>query len=624
MRGAATKALREGFAVSARPPWGYGVLCAVALSLPLIIGTLAGHPREGSLAALGAYFTAFGDRYGKPYGERAKRLAGQLLLVPASFALGSLLSPHPWTAVATVGLLAAAGGQWPAFGIVPALTMVMGYYDALPLTWSPSLLMGAGGVLYCVLALGSWPWRRFDSLQEALGSACTAVADLLEAVEADGEEWVRLRGYAFDAVDEAATASAAYRSSEEHDETPDAFVRTLQRTLHEVVALRALCPPPEAREAVTALVGALRGAADGSDARVKHAIEADRAFGRWAEKHDRDPQVKRCLDRITAGARTVATLSKRGVQAPETLPSFSWPDLKEPRHALRLGVTTAAAMALMVGLHADIGRWFVVTVLIALRSTYGDTVERVVLRVVGTMAGATVAALLLAAVPGRWTIVVIILVFGALGFALREVSYGFWSALATPLMLMMSDFSVTIDWVTAAVRLGLTAAGGVLVLLAARVLWPRGEAGKIRGFVVEVLKEHARLLRCLADQDLDSVPERLFEAGSAGDRLAESLDRVELEPGRGYRASAHLREVVTTARRIRDDAMVVGALMRGTGRGVGVGVLDACADQLEELAEAVRDRRDPPEFPGEVDERAGRAQKALWRHVGELSGQLVG
>ncbi|MFD0891668.1 hypothetical protein ACFQ08_44565, partial [Streptosporangium algeriense] len=63
-------ALRGDFAVAARPAWGYGLLCAVAICLPLSSGVLTGHVREGATAALGGYLTVFGDTPGLPYGER--------------------------------------------------------------------------------------------------------------------------------------------------------------------------------------------------------------------------------------------------------------------------------------------------------------------------------------------------------------------------------------------------------------------------------------------------------------------------------------------------------------------------------------------------------------------------
>ncbi|GAA4056642.1 FUSC family protein [Nonomuraea soli] len=639
MRATAARALRRGFELPARPPWGYGVLCAVSMALPLVAGLVGGHPHYGSIAALGAYFTAFGDVYGKPYGVRARRVLATVALISAAFWLGALLSPFPAAAIVAVGLVAAAGAQWRTFGVPPALALVVGYYDALPIGWTPPLMLAGGGLLYAVLALAAWPFNRLDPLTSALSQACTAAASLLDGLKLGEEEWHERRQRLSKAIGAAATASASFHSSDDHDRTPDNYVGVLRRVFHETVALRVLVEgmgrAPDPRAAVGALAGALREAAAGSAVGVPVALSAVAAYaeqvkhatakaGETSAELARLAAVRRCLDRMAAAVRTAGLLASQGVHAPERRPRLAWPELKEPAHAARVGLTTALAMALMIGFHAHHGRWFVFMVLMAMRSTYGDTVERVVLRVAGTVVGATVAALILALVPGRFTIVGIVLVFGTAGFALREVSFGYWSILATPLALMLSDFATTLDWPAAAARLGLTAAGGVLALLAARVLWPRGEAGKPRGYLVDLLVRHASLVRTLAEGDLKAVPERIVQAGDAAVALDESLARLAKEPPM-REAPKELVEAVAISRRIRDDSMLMSAVLGGQdgADGAVVAVLDTVADQLEALARAVQDGEEPPRL-GRLD-AAGReltarpALRALCEDVVQLA-----
>ncbi|NUR89542.1 MAG: hypothetical protein HOY71_36130, partial [Nonomuraea sp.] len=183
-----------------------------------------------------------------------------------------------------------------------------------------------------------------------------------------------------------------------------------------------------------------------------------------------------------------------------------------------------------------------------------------------------------------------------------------WSVFATPLALLLADFSTRLDWEAAGIRIGLTAAGGVLALVAARVLWPRGERGKLTGLIVDLLREHAVLLRTLAERDLDRLPARTEAAGHSAERLGDSLDRLEKEPGGS--APQDLREAVTLATKLRDDAILVGAVLRGSevGSDATVAVLDAVADRLAAVAQAVRDGKEPPE----ADEfEAGLAGLAL-------------
>ncbi|MFI9593455.1 FUSC family protein [Nonomuraea sp. NPDC052265] len=653
MRGAA-RALRAGFSLPARPPWGYGLLCGLAVAGPLLAGVLVGRPQSGAFLALGAYLTAFGDTYGQPYAARARFMAVKIVLIAGGCWLGLYLADRPWWAVLALGLVAAAGGRWRTVGTPPAFALVTGFYLAVPAGFGPPELMVLGGLLYAVLALALWPLRRFDPLTTALDEAVHATAGLLDGLA--GDDWDGLRERASKALGAAATASAAFESMDVTGRSADAYVKALVRIFHETVALRALrAAAPDEQDGIdevaTTLAADLREAADGRRAGVVEAlaVTADYAERLAAREPGGDPaalrsgavlgQARRCLDRIAVGVRTVGLLAARHVppaghgllprppwQPPagrRLLPRLPWRPPPGgsgrrlpwkpptggagPGHAGRLGVTAAVAMALMLGVHEQYGKWFVFTVLLAVRPTYGDTVERVVLRVAGTVAGAAGAALILAAVPGPYTIVGTVLVFGTLGFALREVSYGYWSIFATPLAMMLTDFSTRLDWEAAGIRLALTAGGGVLALAAARLLWPRGQAGRLRGLSAELLREHARLIRTLAERDPDQLPDRTECAGTAADRLRESLDKLDKEPGGS--APAELRAALTLARKLRDDAILLGAVLRGAEQGsdATAGVLDAVADRLDAVGQAVRESEPPPAadaFESELDEVA--------------------
>ncbi|MEU5859714.1 FUSC family protein [Nonomuraea sp. NPDC047529] len=696
MRGAA-RALRDGFSLPARPPWGYGLLCGLAVAGPLLAGVLAGRPQSGAFLALGAYLTAFGDTYGQPYAARARFMAIKIVLIAAGCWLGLFLADRPWWAVLALGLAAAAGARWRTVGTPPVFALVTGFYLAVPASFGPPELMVLGGLLYAVLALALWPLRRFDPLTTALDEAVQATAGLLDGLAGDDRDdrhhrdgrdgWDDLRERASKALGAAATASAAFETMDATGRSADAYVKALVRIFHETVALRALrAAAPDEQDGIddvaTTLAADLRVAADGRRAGAVEAlaVTADYAERLAAREPAGDPaalrsgavlgQARRCLDRIALGVRTVGSLAARhtpqagrgvlpglpwkrtagrgvptwkhaagrGVPTwkhaagrglptwksgvltgkrtadrgglPGKQPGMAWepaPGGSGPEHAGRLGITAAVAMALMLGVHEQYGKWFVFTVLLAVRPTYGDTVERVVLRVAGTVAGAAGAALILAAVPGPYTIVGTVLVFGTLGFALREVSYGYWSVFATPLAMMLTDFSTRLDWEAAGIRLALTAGGGVLALVAARLLWPRGQAGRLRGLSAELLREHGRLIRTLAERDLDRLPDRTESAGTASDRLRESLDKLDKEPGGS--APAELRAALTLARKLRDDAILLGAVLRGAepGSDATAGVLDAVADRLDAVGQAVREREPPPAadaFESELDDVA--------------------
>ncbi|MBN6055868.1 FUSC family protein, partial [Nonomuraea sp. RK-328] len=762
MRGAA-RALREGFVLPARPPWGYGLLCGAAVSAPLFAGVTAGVPHGGAFVALGAYLTAFGDMYGKPYAQRAWYLVVKLVLVPAGMALGMLLAPYPWWGAAVIGLVAAAA-RWRIVGTPPAIAAVLGFYLHVPVGSSGPLEMALGAAWFFVLAMAPWPVRRLDPLHEALSGARESLASMLDGVDLDDEGWGKRRERASKALEAATTASAAFHAGEDNTRSADAYVRTLVRVFVETVALRRLRAqvgggstvrspgwtgegvedprrdrvegrrggeaedvqrgPAEGfrrdrgegrrgREAEDVQRGPAeyprRGRAEGRrggeaedvraaedrrreatddrrgiDEAVRALAEEDRrgidevvraltvalrtktpedveaalaaaaAFAEYVGEQrahaGAEPaslrrlavlgQVRRCLDRIVVGVRGVGVFAARGIRVPVVVPRAWRPVVWRPfwrgghgwwrparlrrawrrtahaprrawralraegtaEHPGRLGIAVTVAMTLMIGTHEAHGKWFVITVMLALRSTYGDTVERVVLRVAGTVLGAAVAAVILAAVPGPYTIAATVLVFATLGYALRVVSYGYWMVFATPLAMMLADFATPLDWRAAGARVLLTVGGGLLALAAARLLWPRSEGRWLRTRTAELLEQHGAMVEAVAERDLHAVVEHAEAAGQAADAVTALLDKLGKEPG--GRVPQELREAVTAARRLRDDALVVASVLRGSevGSDATVAVLDAVADRLAAVAETVRSGEPPPEAD-ELEER---------------------
>ncbi|WP_406319294.1 FUSC family protein [Streptosporangium sp. NBC_01639] len=648
------EALRGDFVISHRPAWGYGLLCALGICLPLLLGVVLGHVPQGAAMALGGYLTIFGDAPGLPYGERTRKLLVATLMVTLGTGLGALIQPYPWPAVAVVGLAAMAGAYWPMISISSVLAVVLSYFA--PSSMSAPAHMGvaaAGGLLMTLLLVGLWPVRRLRPLREAFEEAGEALADLLEAVGQDrlsDEGWEELRRRAVTARDGAARAFSLYWVSEEDSRALDRLLATLTRIFHETVALRVLRAAAvqtdirtewtaELDEAVLALARALREAMTAGDSAA--VPEALGAMGRFAERVEEIRlsahaggaplpaavllgQIRRCLDRIGTAVRSVAQRAVEGVEVGPRLPRFGRlrkPVFSSGPHPLRLGLAVTLAMALMLLAHEHYAKWFVVTVIVGLRPAYRDTVERVVLRATGTAVGATGAAVVLAVAPGQSYLIVFITVCAALGFAFRGASYGYWMVFATPLSLMLSDFSLRLDWAAAAVRVVLTIAGGALALVFARLLWPRGQRAELTGRAVAMLEEHAALVRSLIDQDPDEVRARSFSAGEAAGRFSDSLDRLDKEPGGS--APRRLRDAVAAARRLRDNALALFALPPpGEESGPAATVLDMVADRLENVAEAVG--TDRPEAPADdldaiLDELGAHVDVLTERRLDEVA-----
>ncbi|MFI7533802.1 FUSC family protein [Streptosporangium sp. NPDC049376] len=646
-------ALRGDFAVAARPAWGYGLLCAVAICLPLVAGVLTGHVREGATAALGGYLTVFGDAPGLPYGERARKLLRTAFMATLGVGLGQLIQPWPWLAAVVIGLVAAAGAVWPVISVPAVLAVALTYFApsgaGLPARMA---ITAAGGLLITALVLVLWPVRRLQPLRTAFEEAGTALADLLVAAgraPLSDESWESLRRRAVTTHDAAARAFSLYRVSQEDDRALERLLTTLDRIFHETIALRvlraaAVQEDPDGRwveeldETTEALAHALREAVTlGGQAAAPEAMDA---VGRFADLNEevrraaharRTPlpaavllgQIRRCLDRVGTAVRSISQQAEEAVEVGPRLPRFTRPRLpvlSTGHHPVRLGLAVTLAMALMLLAHEHYAKWFVVTVLVSLRPAYRDTVDRVTLRVVGTAVGAAGAAVVLAVAPGHTYLIVFIGVCALLGFAFRGVSYGYWTMFATPLSLMLSDFTLPLAWGAAAARVTLTVAGGALALVVARLLWPRGHRASLTGRIVDTLERHAALVRSLVDRDPKVVLERISDASEAARLLGDSLDRLDKEPGGS--APQRLRDAVTAARRLRDNALALLAVPAPVEEsGPTVTLLDMVADRLEDVAEAVRTGRPltrADDLDRVLDELGAQVDRLTERRLGEV------
>ena len=266
------------------------------------------------------------------------------------------------------------------------------------------------------------------------------------------------------------------------------------------------------------------------------------------------------------------------------------------RHAVRVGVAVAAAMALATGLKLPYGHWLTITVLLSLRDSYGDTVKRVIKRVGGTAVGAIVAALALAVAPGEATLVALIFVGAILGFTFRSVNHAYWMAFGTPMIMLLVDFSDALYWSAAAWRIGLTLAGGLFAVVVARVLWPAGTLRQIPGQLADLMRAHARLVRAVAarfDGDTEApIRRRTEDAASAGDELEEAAQRLSREPTPPEELLLRIRAAASAARSVRDDLKLLATLPdeEDVDAGPVCAILDRVADHLDAAA-------DEPEAP---------------------------
>ncbi|MFL5354289.1 FUSC family protein [Archangium sp.] len=144
------------------------------------------------------------------------------------------------------------------------------------------------------------------------------------------------------------------------------------------------------------------------------------------------------------------------------------------RHALRVGVTTAIAVWLTARLQQSHGYWVTITVLTIMMPYTGPTFLKGLQRVVGTMVGGILAALVAAWLHDPHAIMLLVFFTVAISVAVISVNYGLYTVFLTITFVLLAEVG-TGDWSLARVRILNTLIGGALALAGSWLLWERPE-----------------------------------------------------------------------------------------------------------------------------------------------------
>jgi hypothetical protein len=137
------------------------------------------------------------------------------------------------------------------------------------------------------------------------------------------------------------------------------------------------------------------------------------------------------------------------------------------RYAVALAVTVGIAAAAYRVVDFSNGYWIAMTIVIVLRSELRDTVRITLTRIIGTMAGAGIATLIVALLGPSQTILVALIAVMAWGcYALLRVNYALFSMLVTGYIALLFGFVGVPEPAVALDRVIATAIGGGVALAA--------------------------------------------------------------------------------------------------------------------------------------------------------------
>ncbi|MVO86463.1 FUSC family protein [Streptomyces sp. p1417] len=653
---------------AAPTPWAAVTRAAIAMSLPLAVGTAAGHPEYGALASMGALSGVIGDT-ADAYRMRVLNIAVPQLFGALGVTLGALVFGHGWTAVAAVTAVALVSGMMSTIGAVASvsgllllLNSVIGAGLPLPGQWwlAPALMTG-GGLLVLALALLSWPLRSGVPERAAVAATYRSAAALLEAAGRGEGATDRHEAYDKARADVTAALNKAYdlvlaRRTRDHGRSPD-LVR-LVAELNAVTPVVEAAPtahrygeelPPELPAALRALAAAVvRGERPGDAAYTDIGLPEEPAppYGPAARavhhalRHaadtlaDPDPlTVVRAEDRLgrPAALRVRVRRATRNV----VLSGASW------RYGLRLALCIGIAQALVSLIDVPRSYWVALTITFVLKPDFGSVFSRAVLRALGTVAGLVVAAPVLASVERGWWDVPVVLVFAALVPALTPRGYGYQTAAITPVILLLSDVLNHQGFGLVVPRLVDSLVGCAIALVAGYLLWPESWHTRIGDRLADAVSDTARYVECAFGTET---------AGAAGAaeseqapasrarmrrRLYRDLSDIRTEfqraltepPPTGARAAAWW-PLVVAVERIVDATTAARVRVRHGAPPPGPGEVAEVSRQLRELAGGLREVvvlvPVPVEFTGTDDGVLGplRQEVTAARAVASPGGRL--
>lgn len=502
------------------PPqrWAFALRAALAMGIPVLLGTWAGVPSYGLLATLGAFTALYGG--GRPYASRAITLA----LIAGAFTLavmfGLWLDAWPWLvvpALSLVSMLATWLCNAARLGPPGAYLFVLACAAGTALPIGPLSPLQAG-LLVLGGGTGAWLLHTAGALFQLRGPERHAVAGAGRAVAAciqAGPAHPGARRAAAQALHESWQMLVGFQPIPARRGGELERLRAVNRELHLLFA-RAIDPPasdatPEAMlQRARALI----------DEATRPAIQRPRRLPPDAVPHGYPHSWTRLREGIAPGSNAL-------------------------RVVLRVGLATLVAGVLAAALDLERAYWAVAAALLMLYQGFDwpRTVQRSVERTLGTWVGLLLAGAILWWQPaGAWLALVVMALQFVIEIAVVR-NYAIAVVFITGVALTIGSGGQPVDDIPGLLLArGLdTLLGCACALLAFRLLPPRGDARKLGDGIAQCLLAIRDTCRVLASGDVTSpaaravrrdlqhrsfdLEQRMDDALAGGRRQREAAER---------------------------------------------------------------------------------------------------
>ncbi len=530
-----------------------GLRAALGVALTLVVGRVSGHTVAGVTATIGALSAGMASHQGTYRSRAAIVMAATAGMAFAAF-VGSLVGHIVGADMVVIAAMGFVGGMLVALGpagLVVGIQAVVGlvvfsqFHFTVAVAARNGGLVLLGGVVQTLLVVVLWPLRRFPAERRALGAAFELLADYCRSAPAgrssliDPAAFDPLGQLAHDAQPFGREATAAHRAIANQAERIRLEVVALVRARERLVE----CASSREVQVMDQIFGAAAAVLDEIAASIREArVPADwlqernrfeaaleelrselsvggtRDLNRKLAVEEAERRAQALAGQLRTVIRTAAVpaggdpvtleqvaLSGRVLAEHPRRSTRDWAreraatlrsnlDLSSQafRHAIRLSVTLAAAVALSHAFSFAHPYWLPMTTMLVLRPDFASTITRGTARVLGTLTGAGVVTLLLAETrPGPDWLIAIVIALTFAATALVLANYAVFSVCIASLVVTLLAFTGAPELATAGDRSFYTVVGAVLALIA-YALWPTWEATTLADTLAELVETEAR------------------------------------------------------------------------------------------------------------------------------------
>lgn len=587
------------------PSIANGVRAAVATLVPFFLAAALGRAELGWMA-LGGWLGTLTDPGGL-CSTRVKSLASFAILGAVIVPVAERCASSMWlatlmvTLVAFVATLARAFGPAAAsVGTMTAVLAAVGTAKVGSTTYAfDALSFVAGAVWATLLSSVVWPVGPHGPVRKAVAAvfdALGAYALAIDAVAADaepGEAWTAVarshHRIIRDAIEAALAIALAVRARRPGESALGGDLRELlgmaELQFPQLIALSEELEATPVHARPEYVRGRLRELAATYEAvrqllrTVKPNVDGTPWVERKTEPSDaRGPGILslRLLLDAERARRLASTQGAGGRVQTSTEPAKpSWwtallDDARELRDALSVEsvffrhgvrVSVAVAVASVIGhLVSTRPHWITVTAIAVLQPYPGPTTTRAAERVIGTVFGSAVAAIIAMTIRSPLALAAVMFPLSVAAVATKPRSYRLFTFFLTPVFVLIAEKHPG-DWWTAVVRAGDSVIGGAIALTTALVVLPDWERARLPDALAEMIDavSHYRIKVLSANESArtESTDAAIAEArratGIAIGEAEASLERWLAEPLRKLRSLEEgetAMQLVTHARRL--------------------------------------------------------------------------